>query len=118
MLQEADCSLLLIAEFLFFYIVSLVLLSLKALSSPLSVKTTAATAMAYYHKYCDVMKDNIMSEKIVLCSAILFLAGKSTENIRGIRGVVNVVRHLYGFAPDSLQLRQVLFFLSEHLYQC
>ena len=93
------------------------LLSLKVLLFPISVKTTAATAMVYYHKYCDVMKDNIMSEKIVLCSAILFLAGKSTENIRGIRGVVNVVRHLYGFAPDSLELRQVLLFISELLHQ-
>lgn len=49
---------------------------------------------------------NIPNE-IILCSAILFLSGKSTENIRGIRAVLNVVRCLFGFEPDVLGLREV-----------
>ena len=67
--------------------------------------------MAYFHKYCEVMKAKLPLTKrtdvIVLTSAILFLAGKSSENIRGTRGVLNVVRHLHGLSPESLELRQV-----------
>ena len=43
--------------------------------------------------------------KINMLTAILFLAGKSTENIRRIREVLNVVRYLYGgHRPDDLSL--------------
>ena len=67
--------------------------------------------MAYHHTYCEVMKSKVtpksIEERVVHCSAILFLAGKATENIRGIRGVLNVVRHLCGLKPDSLELRKV-----------
>ena len=73
---------------------------------------TAATAITYRHKYNVVMKSKRPPENvydsIMLCSAILFLAGKSTENIRRIREVLNVVRHLYGFKSEMLELRKVV----------
>jgi hypothetical protein len=79
---------------------------------PVITKVTAATAITYRHKYNGVMKLNRPSENtydsIMLCSAILFLAGKSTENIRRIREVLNVVRHLYGFKSEMLELRKVI----------
>lgn len=86
--------------------------TLTSILFPIIPKVTAATAITYRHKYNGVMKSKRPSENtydsIMLCSAILFLAGKSTENIRRIREVLNVVRHLYGFKSELLELRKVI----------
>jgi hypothetical protein len=72
-----------------------------------------ATALVYYHKYCTFCEQQHKpvsslptSSKTNLFIAILFLAGKATENIRRIREVLNVVRFLYGGnRPEELGLR-------------
>jgi hypothetical protein len=68
--------------------------------------------MSYFHKYNELMASKVVmkntADQIILCSAILFLAGKATENIRRIREVLNVVRHLNGLNAESLSLRQVI----------
>ena len=80
--------------------------------------TTAATALVYWHRFCDYAesKDSTLcgslivsseNDRIVLCSAILFLAGKATENIRRIREVVNVVRLMFGHKPEDFELTEV-----------
>ena len=69
--------------------------------------------MIYCHKYSTVtesaQKQESIDEKIIICAAILFLAGKSTENIRRIREVLNVVRHLFGLKSELLELKEVTF---------
>jgi hypothetical protein len=67
--------------------------------------------MSYYHKHNQVMSlktsHGNISDQIILCSAILFLAGKATERIRRIREVLNVVRFFYGFQSNLLDLKEV-----------
>lgn len=57
-------------------------------------------------------KLEVIDEKIILCTAILFLAGKSTENIRRIREVLNVVRYLHGLKSELLELKDVRPFIT------
>lgn len=84
---------------------------IKFLSYLFFKQTTAATAMSYYHKHNQVMALKTshfeISDQIILCSAILFLAGKATERIRRIREVLNVVRYFYGFESNLLDLKEV-----------
>lgn len=72
--------------------------------------------MIYCHKYSIVagsaQKLEVIDEKIILCTAILFLAGKSTENIRRIREVLNVVRYLHGLKSELLELKDVRPFIT------
>ena len=72
--------------------------------------------MIYCHKYSIVagsaQKLELIDEKIILCTAILFLAGKSTENIRRIREVLNVVRYLHGLKSELLELKDVRPFIT------
>lgn len=82
----------------------------KALRFPIQ---TTATALTYYHRYCNFCEQQQRPVSILptiaktnLFIAILFLAGKVTENIRRIREVLNVVRYLYsGYRPEELALR-------------
>ena len=81
----------------------------KALRFPIQ---TTATALVYYHRYCDFCEQQNRpvstlptKTKSNLFTAILFLAGKATENIRRIREVLNVVRYLHsGSRPEELAL--------------
>jgi hypothetical protein len=67
--------------------------------------------MSYYHKHNQVIALKTshvdIPDQIILCSAILFLAGKATEKIRRIREVLNVVRYFYGFESNLLDLKEV-----------
>jgi hypothetical protein len=93
----------------------------KALKFPC---TTAATALIYWHRFsdyaaggdtnCQVLKLSSETDHIILCSAILFLAGKATEYIRRIREVVNVVRLLFGYKPEEFDLNEVRTTVSFH----
>jgi hypothetical protein len=95
----------------------------KALKFPC---TTAATALIYWHRFCDyatsgdnterqAVKLSSETDHIILCSAILFLAGKATEYIRRIREVVNVVRLLFGYKPEEFDLNEVSM-ITFHVY--
>jgi hypothetical protein len=71
-------------------------------------KTTAATAATYLHHSLKDEKDfSDAAESVVLSSALLFLAGKSTENIRRIRDVLNAVRHHHKFDIKALNVSEV-----------
>ena len=78
--------------------------------------------MIYCHKYSIVtesaLKLDVVEEKIILCTAILFLAGKSTENIRRIREVLNVVRYLHGLKSEQLELKEVTSAIIRRCVHC
>ena len=78
--------------------------------------------MIYCHKYSIVAESaqrlELVDEKIILCTAILFLAGKSTENIRRIREVLNVVRHLHGLKSELLELKEVTSVIVHECIRC
>lgn len=83
--------------------------SSKALKFPC---TTAAISLIYWHRFCDYsnndsIKEASESNDIVVCSSILFLAGKATEHIRRIREVMNVVRFLFAHRDDSFGIAEV-----------
>jgi hypothetical protein len=89
----------------------------KALKFPC---TTAATSLVYWHRFCEYMDNGSLqsnkgvspsteSDHIILCSSILFLAGKATECIRRIREVVNVVRLLFGHKPEDFCISEVSY---------
>jgi len=66
--------------------------------------TTASICVVIFHRYVDFKgMDKLLSDdRVVLCSAVLFLGSKVDEDCRPLRDVINVVYRLFNNEISSL----------------